>query len=67
MPPDPVPSPSPDTRLFSVAQASVALNISKNQVGNLVRAGRLPAVRIGRRVLIARATLERVCAEGLAS
>jgi excisionase family DNA binding protein len=39
-------------RAFSVREAAEASSLSKSQIHNLVRDGRLSARRIGRRVLI---------------
>lgn len=47
-PPDPKPSPL----AYSVSMAAAALGISEYSVYEMVRANRLPHVRIGRRILI---------------
>ena len=44
--------------LLSVAQAAALLGISKNLCYDLVSSGRIPHVRLGRRVLISRVALE---------
>lgn len=44
--------------LFSVAEAAKLLGISRNLAYDLVREGRLPHIRLGRRVLVPRFALE---------
>ena len=44
--------------LFSVAEAANLLGISRNLAYDLVREGRLPHIRLGRRVLVPRFALE---------
>ena len=44
--------------LVSVTQAAALLGISKNLCYDLVNSGRIPHVRLGRRVLISRVALE---------
>jgi len=46
--------------MLTTAQAAAALGISQRRVQELVKAGRLPAQRIGRDWLIAPADLDRV-------
>ena len=45
--------------LVSVVNASVELDVHPNTVRRLITSGKLPVVRIGRRVLIRRDSLER--------
>lgn len=45
-------------RLFTVREAAVALSVSSQTLARLVRAGELPVVRIGSRVLFRPADLE---------
>ncbi len=47
-----------DALLLTVAEAAKLLRISRNLAYELVAQGRLPCVRLGRRVLIHRAGLE---------
>lgn len=51
--------PTPAPRLFGVAQAAVALNISEKEVRRLHWKGVLNAVRIGTRVLFTSEELSR--------
>jgi excisionase family DNA binding protein len=44
---------------MSVREAAHALGISTSLVYELVRVGRLPGIRLGRRVVISRSALER--------
>ena len=55
------------TKLLSIETAAEVLSISKWTVRSYVRAGKLRPVRIGRRVLLAEAELERLIAEGQGS
>lgn len=45
---------------ITTTQAAVALNVSQRRVQALITAGRLPATRIGRDLLIEARDLERV-------
>jgi excisionase family DNA binding protein len=45
--------------LMSVREAAQALGIGRDTAYGLIRDGRLPAVRVGRRVLVPRTALER--------
>lgn len=47
-----------DRLLVSVREAARLLGIGRDTAYGLIREGRLPAVRIGRRVLVPRAALE---------
>jgi excisionase family DNA binding protein len=51
------------TKLLSIEAAAEVLSISKWTVRSYVRTGKLRPVRIGRRVLLAEAELERLIAE----
>lgn len=48
----PVETPLVDKRFWSLADAERATTLSKRTLQNLIRAGKLPAVKIGRRVLL---------------
>jgi excisionase family DNA binding protein len=48
---------------LSVEEAALALGISRNTAYMLARAGGLPVVRLGRRLLVSRAGLERMLLE----
>ena len=52
------PRPEPDT--YTVTHAAALLGIGRNTAYVLVRNGQLPALRLGRRVVIRRATIERL-------
>ena len=45
--------------LLSVTEAARLLGISRNLAYSLISEGRLPSIRLGRRVLVARQALER--------
>jgi excisionase family DNA binding protein len=46
--------------LFGVTEAAVALGLGKSTVWALIAAGRLQTVKIGRRTLVTRASIERI-------
>jgi excisionase family DNA binding protein len=46
--------------MASVAELARALGIGRNQAYGFVQSGRIPALRIGRRWLIARPVIERI-------
>jgi excisionase family DNA binding protein len=48
---------------YSVEEAAQALSLGRNTVYEAVRCGQIPAIRVGRRVLIPAAALERWLAE----
>ncbi len=48
----------PERRYLSLADAGYATGLSKSFVHQMVQSGRLPAFRVGRRVLIATDDLE---------
>lgn len=52
----------PDRLAMSVEEASRALGISKSLGYELVASGKLPAVRLGRRIVVPRVALERFLA-----
>jgi excisionase family DNA binding protein len=47
-----------------IKEAAAMLSLSRWTIRAMIREGRLPAVRIGRRVLIERAELERLVEKG---
>jgi excisionase family DNA binding protein len=51
------------TKLLNIKAAAELLSISPYTVRSYIRAGKLRSVRIGRRVLLAEAELERLVAE----
>ena len=52
-------TPLVEPKTYTVRQTSKALDISLNATYAAVRAGEIPSVRVGRRILIPRAALER--------
>ena len=50
----------PSSRFLSVGEASAMLKLHRNSVYRQCRAGRLPAVKIGRHLLIDRAKLDKL-------
>lgn len=48
---------------MTVEEAAAALNISRSLAYEAARDGRLPCIRIGRRLLISRCALEKMLAE----
>jgi excisionase family DNA binding protein len=57
----PTPNP-PDRLVLTVAEAAAALRIGRNQAYAAVRRGQIPAVRIGRRLLVPRRAIEELVA-----
>lgn len=55
--------PPTERRTMSVEEAAVALGIGRTTAYQAVRRGELPALRIGRRVVVPREALERLLAE----
>ena len=56
----------PEPRLtYSVDEAARALGIGRSLTWRLIRSGRLPTVKIGRRTLIRRSEVERLLDEGV--
>jgi len=49
-----------DGELLTASQAAEALSASSQSIRNWIRSGRLPAVRIGNRFLIARTEIDRL-------
>jgi excisionase family DNA binding protein len=58
---------TPAPRLVSIAHAAGDLAISERHLRGLIARGLVPVVRLGRRCLIARTTIDRICVEGIAS
>jgi excisionase family DNA binding protein len=52
-------------RLVSIMLAAMQLSVSERHLRGLIARGLVPAVRIGRRCLIAHATLDRIATEGI--
>ena len=57
--------PSWDDELLTVKQIAEHIQVNQQTVRNWIDSAALPAVRIGRRVRVRRADMERVLAEGL--
>ena len=53
----------PSALTCSVPEAARLLGIGETLMRELIRTGRVPALRLGRRVLVSRAALERLVAE----
>ena len=49
-----------DSLTLTVTEAAIALGISRNLAYDMAKAGKLPVVRLGRRLLVSRAALERM-------
>lgn len=63
-----MPDDARDTRIvLTVLEAARALGVGRNQAYAAVRRGDLPALRVGRRLLIPRAALERLVDPGAGS
>lgn len=58
------PTPKPERLLYSIKDAAWALSISPGHVRNLVDAGVLARVRMGRRILISAETIKNLIAAG---
>ena len=54
---------SPTTLVYTVEAAGKALGIGRNSAYDAVRTGEIPSFRVGRRILIPRAALEKKLAE----
>ncbi len=52
-----------EREVLTIAQAAQALGIGRNLAYELARQGRLPALRLGRRLVVPRAALERLLEE----
>lgn len=52
-------------RLISIVQSAAELSVSERHLRGLIARGLVPTVRIGRRCLIARATLDKIATEGV--
>ena len=48
---------------YTVTEAAQLLGLSRNRTYEAISAGEVPALRIGRRVLVPRAALERMLSE----
>jgi len=57
-------SPTIDRQTFTVEEAAALLGIGRNSAYQAIARGELPALRLGRRLLVPRAALERHLAEG---
>ena len=53
-----------DRLTMTVPEAAEALGIGKNQGYEAARTGQIPTIRIGRRLLVPRAALERLLEQG---
>ncbi len=57
------PAPRPPSQTVSVEYAASALGVGRTTVYNAIKRGELPVLRIGRRVVVRRATLDRLLAD----
>ena len=57
-------SPEPDETYLTVAEVAETLRLNQQTVRNWIDQGRLPALRIGRRVRIKRSDFERILTTG---
>ena len=62
-----VASNSGDRQTLTVEEAAAVLGIGRNSAYQAVASGQLPVIRIGRRLLLPRAALERLLAEAQAA
>lgn len=53
----------PQSETISVEHAAAALGIGRTTLYNAIKRGELPVLRIGRRVVVRRATLNRLLAD----
>ena len=58
---------SADRQTLTVEEAAALLDIGRNSAYQAVASGQLPVIRIGRRLLVPRAALERLLADTQAS
>ena len=56
-----------DPRTVTVTQAARILGISRGSAYEAVKTGELPVIRIGKRLLVSRAALERMLEPGVAA
>jgi excisionase family DNA binding protein len=56
----PTPSPTTERLVLTVDEAAYLLNISRTLAYELIARGELPALRLGRRIVIPRVTLEKL-------
>ena len=54
-----------NNRVLTVREAAAYLRLGLNTTYEAIRRGELPAVRVGRRLLVPRAALERLLAESM--
>ena len=50
----------PERLVYSVAEAGKLLNLSRGSTYEGIRTGQIPSVKIGRRILVPRAALDRL-------
>ncbi len=55
--------PRPESQTVSVGYAAAALGIGRTTLYNAIQRGEVPVLRIGRRVVVRRATLDRLLAD----
>ncbi|MFH1141151.1 MAG: helix-turn-helix domain-containing protein [Chloroflexota bacterium] len=52
-----------DSKVFSVEEAGLALGVGRQLAYELVRQGKIPSLRLGRRLVVPKAALDRMLAE----
>lgn len=56
--------PAPDRAVLTIPEAAYALHVHPNTIANLIRAGRLASLTLGRRRLVPRAAIDDLIAGG---
>jgi excisionase family DNA binding protein len=54
-----------DQALYTVAQAATALNIGRTHAYRAIKAGKIGSVRIGNKILVPKAEIDRIVAQGV--
>jgi excisionase family DNA binding protein len=53
-----------ERKTYTIAESALLLGVGKNQCYDAARAGQIPTVRIGKRILVPKAALDRMLADG---
>lgn len=64
MRPRQAPAPGVERRAFTLSEAAQVLNLGTNSLRTLIRSGRLHAIRVGTRLIVPVAAVERFLADG---
>jgi excisionase family DNA binding protein len=51
-------------RPYTISEAADLLRVGRNQAYQAAKSGELPCIRLGKRILVPRAALDRILAEG---